>query len=68
MQLNKNALLDFLELLNEELLEDITLVAVGGTAMTLLDLKSSTINVDFTIPSTDMPGIYESRAESSAWS
>jgi hypothetical protein len=54
MPLNKTALLDFLELLDEELLEDINLVAVGGTAMTLLDLKSSTIDVDFTIPSTDM--------------
>jgi hypothetical protein len=30
-------------------------VAVGGTAMTLLDLKPSTIDINFTIPSSDLP-------------
>ena len=53
MSLNKNVLFDFLDLLDEELEKKITLVAVGGTAMTLLNLKSSTIDVDFTIPSED---------------
>jgi hypothetical protein len=55
MPLDKSALLDFLEILNDELKREITLVAAGGTAMTLLDLKSSTIDVDLTIPSSDLP-------------
>lgn len=50
MPLDKNVLLDFLKILDDELDEKVTLVAVGGTAMTLLDLKPSTIDVDFTIP------------------
>jgi hypothetical protein len=32
----------------------ITLVAAGGTAMTLLDVKPSTIDVDFTVPACDL--------------
>jgi hypothetical protein len=51
MSLDKNVLLDFLKILDDELDEKVTLVAVGGTAMTLLDVKKSTIDVDFTIPS-----------------
>lgn len=54
--LNKHTLLDFLEIVNIELGKKITLVAAGGTAMTLLDLKPSTIDIDFTAPSED---IYE---------
>jgi hypothetical protein len=55
MPCDKSALLDFLEVLNEDLTRKITLVAVGGTAVTLLDLKPSTIDIDFTIPSSDLP-------------
>ncbi len=55
MSLKKRFLLDFLEELDKELDRKITLVAVGGTAMTLLDLKNSTIDVDFTIPHDDLP-------------
>lgn len=51
--MTKSALLDFLAVLDKEVSKEITLVAVGGTAMTLLDLKASTIDVDFTIPSKD---------------
>ncbi|MFZ7136989.1 MAG: hypothetical protein ACOWW1_01010 [archaeon] len=51
MPLDKTGLFDFLEILDNELEKKITLVAIGGTAMTLLDLKSSTIDLDFTIPS-----------------
>ena len=54
MPLDKTSLIDFLEILNKELVRRITLVAVGGTAMTLLDLKPSTIDIDFTIPSEDL--------------
>ena len=51
MPLDKSSLIDFLEILDKELAKRITLVAAGGTAMTLLDLKPSTIGIDFTIPS-----------------
>ena len=51
MPLDKSSLIDFLEILDKELTKRITLVAAGGTAMTLLDLKPSTIDIDFTIPS-----------------
>jgi hypothetical protein len=57
MPCDKRALLDYLEVINEGLTKKITLVAAGGTAMTLLDLKPSTIDIDFTIPSSDMPRI-----------
>lgn len=53
MSLDKSQLLEFLEVLGEELSREITLVAVGGTALTLLDMKPSTIDVDFTIPHND---------------
>lgn len=55
MSLDTSALLNFLDRLDKELAKKITLVAVGGTAMTLLNLKSSTIDIDFTIPSNDRP-------------
>jgi hypothetical protein len=55
MPCDKNALLKFLEVINESLTKKITLIAAGGTAMTLLDLKPSTIDIDFTIPSIDLP-------------
>ncbi len=53
MSCNKSAVLDLLSVLNEDLAKKITLVAVGGTAMTLLNLKNSTIDIDFTIPGCD---------------
>ena len=54
MSCDKSALLEFLEAINDDLTKKITLVAAGGTAMTLLDLKPSTIDIDFTIPSSDI--------------
>ena len=53
MSCDKTALLEFLEVINEDFTRRITLVSAGGTAMTLLDLKSSTIDIDFTIPAAD---------------
>lgn len=50
MSLNKNSLLEFLEVLDDEFSKKIIIVAAGGTAMTLLDGKPSTIDVDFTVP------------------
>lgn len=51
--LNKD-LTDFLEIIDNHLKNKIILVAAGGTAMTLLDLKSSTIDIDFTGPQKDI--------------
>lgn len=51
MSLDNEKLLDFLGEIDKELTHKIVVVAVGGTAMTLLNAKSSTIDVDFTIPS-----------------
>jgi hypothetical protein len=53
MPCDKTALFDFLSVLDEDLTKKVTLVAAGGTAMTLLDLKTSTIDIDFTIPGCD---------------
>ena len=53
MQLDSSALVDFLKEVDKELNRRITLVAVGGTAMTLLRAKSSTVDVDFTLPGKD---------------
>lgn len=50
MSLDNTKLLDFLGEIDKELERRIVVVAVGGTAMTLLNAKPSTIDVDFTIP------------------
>ena len=50
---SKKELLDFLELFDQELDRNIVLIAVGGTAMTLLGIKASTKDIDFNIPSDD---------------
>lgn len=50
---DKTYLLEFLEAIDPELKRTISLVAVGGTAMTLLNLKISTIDIDFTAPQPD---------------
>ena len=55
MSCDKSALFDLLEVLDEDLNKRITIVAVGGTAMTLLDLKPSTIDLDFTLSGDDLP-------------
>ena len=53
MQLDSSALIEFLEEVDKELNRTITLIAVGGTAMTLLRVKASTVDVDFTLPGED---------------
>ena len=55
MPLDKAVLFNLLKNFDEEAKEKITLVAVGGTAMTLLDLKVSTLDIDFTVPRSDKP-------------
>jgi len=52
MPCDKSALFDFLSELNENLPKKIILVAAGGTAMTLLDLKPSTIDIDLQFQAT----------------
>ncbi len=54
MPLDNSRLLDFLNLIGEEMPRRITLVAAGGTAMTLLDIKPSTTDIDFTGPADDV--------------
>jgi len=50
--ITKKDLLKWLREIDLKLNTDITLIAVGGTAMTLLGLKSSTIDVDFCMDSS----------------
>lgn len=52
MGIERTGLLGLLEAVDKELKRPITPIAAGGTAMTLLGLKTSTIDIDFDI-STD---------------
>ncbi len=49
-RLNKQALLEILEQWNRFLRRKVHLIACGGTAMTLMDVKPSTKDVDFIVP------------------
>jgi hypothetical protein len=49
-RIDKQTLLDTMEQWNRFLKRKVHLVACGGTAMTLLQVKSSTKDVDFMIP------------------
>src|SRR5208283_66598 len=49
----KKELLGFLDSFDAELNRGVLLVAVGGTAMTLLGVKASTKDIDFNIPSEE---------------
>ena len=51
--IDKNDLLSWLVEKDKLLEREITLIAVGGTAMTLLGLKSSTIDVDFCLSAVE---------------
>lgn len=53
MQLDSSTLIEFLKEVDKQLNRRITLVAVGGTAMTLLRAKASTVDADFTLPGDD---------------
>lgn len=52
MQFDKKNLMEFLEEVDNALDRE-DLIAVGGTAMTLLDLKTSTIDIDFNLSRED---------------
>lgn len=53
-RIDVSGLLEFLSVVAEDLTRHVTLVAVGGTAMTLLGLKPSTRDIDFTGPGEDI--------------
>ena len=53
MTLDKSRLVEFLKAIDKKTTTRITLIAVGGTAMTLLDIKKSTRDIDFTAPTED---------------
>lgn len=53
MPLDSSELIEFLEEVEKVLSRSITIVGVGGTALTLLGIKPSTRDVDFTIPGED---------------
>lgn len=51
--INKQALLDYLKRIDSVLPEKIMLIAIGGTAMTLMDLKPTTRDIDFCLDARD---------------
>ena len=53
MQFDKSMLMGFLGRVDKELRRSIILIAVGGTAMTMLGLKPSTIDIDFDMTAED---------------
>jgi hypothetical protein len=54
MPIERSGLLSLLEAVDKELKKPITIIAAGGTAMTLLDLKVSTIDIDFDLSGEDL--------------
>ena len=54
MALSSRQIIEFLEEVGKNLEKRITIVAAGGTAMTLYKQKPSTIDVDFTGPARDI--------------
>jgi hypothetical protein len=54
LKISSKRLREFLAEVARHLDKEITLVAVGGTALTLYGLKPSTIDVDFTGPAEDI--------------
>jgi len=51
--IDRNELVKWLRAIDKKLHRKMDLIAVGGTAMTLLGLKSSTRDIDFCIKSED---------------
>lgn len=63
--IDKRDLLDWLVKKSKLLPQKITLIAVGGTAMTLLGLKASTIDIDFCCISNEEKKLFEKTFDSS---
>jgi hypothetical protein len=53
MPIERSGLLDLLEEVDRKLKKPITIIAAGGTAMTLLGFKRSTIDIDFDLSGDD---------------
>ncbi len=53
MLFNRSKLMEFLGIVDGELKNPLELTAVGGTAMTLLELKDSTMDVDLNVDGKD---------------
>lgn len=53
MPFENTQLFEFLQEIDSKLEKTIQITAVGGTAMTLLKLKTSTIDIDFEFPTTE---------------
>ncbi|MCK4947817.1 MAG: hypothetical protein KAS46_05550 [Candidatus Aureabacteria bacterium] len=49
-RINKNALLDLLSIWDGYLKRQVHLIACGGTALTLMNIKESTKDIDFIVP------------------
>jgi len=56
--MNKEELVDYLKDIDANLPKKIDVVCIGGTAMTLLDIKDSTRDVDFNVDEKDI-GIFD---------
>ncbi|MCJ7816828.1 MAG: DUF6036 family nucleotidyltransferase [Candidatus Aenigmarchaeota archaeon] len=54
MRIEKTGLMGLLEAVDKELKRPVHVVAVGGTAMTLLGMKPSTIDIDFCLSQEDL--------------
>jgi hypothetical protein len=52
--LDKTGLFNLLATIDGQLRRKITIVAIGGTALTLLDVKESTIDIDLSFPDNDL--------------
>jgi hypothetical protein len=52
--IDRTKLTSLIETIDEKLAKHITVVAVGGTALTLLKVKTSTIDIDFSFPNRDI--------------
>ena len=62
MTVDKHELLVFLETVDNQLQRPLVIVAVGGTAMTLLGIKPSTIDMDFDVTAADFPALKKALA------
>lgn len=61
--IGKNELIKYLEEIDKSIEQEVTLIAVGGTAMTLLGLKEATKDVDFCTLKREERSIVKAAAE-----
>lgn len=61
--IGKNELMKYLEEIDKNIKQEVTLIAVGGTATTMLGLKEATKDVDFCTPTRKEQSIVKAAAE-----